>query len=197
MTMRDISDSIGIAVSCVTTNKFTVCFLLLLGLRFIPDDGDIAVVLSHAASSLLQVWVKCRHWKSVVTKSYSQYASPAFLVPKPNGGHRMVVDYRLLNKKVVFDAFPMPTFDAHLEQAGRSMAQCETSVSLYRIQHSALLLPLLSGDRCRCELLVALSIRQYVWTWDPGLQLPCYEFMGHASPGQWHVAGRIDHAECL
>jgi hypothetical protein len=49
--------------------------------------------------------------KGVVTKSYSQYASPAFLVPKPNGGHRMVVDYRLLNKKVVFDAFPMPTVE--------------------------------------------------------------------------------------
>ena len=49
--------------------------------------------------------------KGVVKKSYSQYASPAFLVPKPNGGHRMVVDYRLLNKKVVFDAFPMPTVE--------------------------------------------------------------------------------------
>jgi hypothetical protein len=49
--------------------------------------------------------------KGVVTKSYSQYASPAFLVPKPNGGHRMLVDYRLLNKKVVFDAFPMPTVE--------------------------------------------------------------------------------------
>jgi hypothetical protein len=46
--------------------------------------------------------------KGVVRKSYSQYASPAFLVPKPGGGYRMVVDYRLLNKKVVFDAFPMP-----------------------------------------------------------------------------------------
>jgi hypothetical protein len=49
--------------------------------------------------------------KGVVKKSYSQYASPAFLVPKHHGGHRMVVDYRLLNKKVVFDAFPMPTVE--------------------------------------------------------------------------------------
>jgi hypothetical protein len=49
--------------------------------------------------------------KGVVVKSFSQYDSPAFLVPKPNGGHRMVVDYRLLNKKVVFDAFPMPTVE--------------------------------------------------------------------------------------
>jgi hypothetical protein len=49
--------------------------------------------------------------KGVVRKSYSQYASPAFLVPKPSGGHRMVVDYRLLNRKIVFDAFPMPNVE--------------------------------------------------------------------------------------
>jgi hypothetical protein len=46
-----------------------------------------------------------------VVKSFSQYASPAFLVPKPQGGYRMVIDYRLLNKKVVFDAFPMPSVE--------------------------------------------------------------------------------------
>jgi hypothetical protein len=45
--------------------------------------------------------------KGVVKKSYSQYASLAFLVRKPNGGQRMVVDYRLLNTKILFDAFPM------------------------------------------------------------------------------------------
>jgi hypothetical protein len=47
--------------------------------------------------------------QGVIRKSYSHYASPAFLVPKSQGGYRMVVDYRLLNKKVVFDAFPMPS----------------------------------------------------------------------------------------
>jgi hypothetical protein len=46
-----------------------------------------------------------------VVRSSSQYASPAFLVPKPHGGYRMVVDYRLLNREVVFDAFPMPTVE--------------------------------------------------------------------------------------
>jgi hypothetical protein len=49
--------------------------------------------------------------KGVIRKSYSQYASPAFLVPKHDGGHRMVVDYRLLDRKIVFDAFPMPTVE--------------------------------------------------------------------------------------
>jgi hypothetical protein len=37
--------------------------------------------------------------KGVIRKSSSQYASPAFLVPKPHGDYRMVVDYRLLNKR--------------------------------------------------------------------------------------------------
>jgi hypothetical protein len=49
--------------------------------------------------------------KGVVRKSFSQYASPAFLVPKPQGGYRIVIDYRLLNKRVVFDAFPMPSVE--------------------------------------------------------------------------------------
>jgi hypothetical protein len=49
--------------------------------------------------------------KGVVRKSFSQYASPAILVRKPQGGYRMVIDYRLLNKKVVFDAFSMPSVE--------------------------------------------------------------------------------------
>jgi hypothetical protein len=49
--------------------------------------------------------------KGVICKSRSQYASPAFLVPKPHGGHRLVMDYRLVNKKVVFDSFPMPSIE--------------------------------------------------------------------------------------
>jgi hypothetical protein len=49
--------------------------------------------------------------KGVVRKSFSQYSSPAFLIPKPQGGYRMVIDYRLLNKKVIFDAFPMPSVE--------------------------------------------------------------------------------------
>jgi hypothetical protein len=49
--------------------------------------------------------------KGVIRKSFSQYASPAFLVPKHQGGYRMVIDYRLLNKKVVFDAFLMPSVE--------------------------------------------------------------------------------------
>jgi hypothetical protein len=44
--------------------------------------------------------------KGVLRKSYYQYASPAFLVPKPSGGQRMVVDYRLRKLCLMPSLFP-------------------------------------------------------------------------------------------
>jgi hypothetical protein len=56
--------------------------------------------------------------QGVVRPSKSPYASPAFLVPKKDGEFRLVVDYRRVNGKIVFDAYPMPTIDQALEQFG-------------------------------------------------------------------------------
>lgn len=45
----------------------------------------------------------------VIRPSVSPYASPIFLVPKPNNaGYRPVVDYRLLNQKIVLESVPLP-----------------------------------------------------------------------------------------
>jgi len=46
--------------------------------------------------------------KGVVLNSQSQYASPAFLMPKPNGQYRLVIHYAFLNRKLVFDGFATP-----------------------------------------------------------------------------------------
>jgi hypothetical protein len=56
--------------------------------------------------------------QEVVRPSKSPYASVAFLVPKRDGGFRMVVDYRKVNTKVVFDSYPMPTIEQALDQFG-------------------------------------------------------------------------------
>jgi hypothetical protein len=56
--------------------------------------------------------------QGVVRPSKSPYASPAFLVPKNGGGFRLVVDYRKVNTKIVFDSYPMPTIDQAFEQFG-------------------------------------------------------------------------------
>ena len=49
--------------------------------------------------------------QGIVRPSKSQYASPAFLVPKNSGGYRLVVDYTKVNSKIVFDSYPLPTID--------------------------------------------------------------------------------------
>jgi hypothetical protein len=56
--------------------------------------------------------------QGVIRVSKSLYASPAFLVPKRGGGYRMVVDYRKVNAKVIFDSYPTPIVEQTFEQSG-------------------------------------------------------------------------------
>jgi hypothetical protein len=56
--------------------------------------------------------------EGVIRPNKSPYASPDFLVPKNGGNFRLVVDYRKVNSKVVFDSYPMPTIDQALEHFG-------------------------------------------------------------------------------
>lgn len=56
--------------------------------------------------------------KGVEPNSQSQYVSPAFLMPKPNGQYRLVIDYGLLNRKLVFDGFATP-FGAFVSELHR------------------------------------------------------------------------------
>ena len=54
--------------------------------------------------------------QGVVRPSKSQYASPTFLIPKSGGGVRMVVDYRKVNAKTLFDSYPLPTIEQAFDQ---------------------------------------------------------------------------------
>jgi hypothetical protein len=53
--------------------------------------------------------------EGVIRPSKSPYASPAFFVPKNGGNFPLVVDYRKVESKVLFDSYPMPTIDQALE----------------------------------------------------------------------------------
>ena len=47
----------------------------------------------------------------VIEPSLSNYSSPMFLVPKPGGAYRAVVDFRMLNKLTSVESVPLP--DVH------------------------------------------------------------------------------------
>ena len=55
--------------------------------------------------------------QGVIRPSKSPYASPAFIIPNSGGDFRMMY-YRMVNAKVVFDSYPMPTIDQAFEQFG-------------------------------------------------------------------------------
>ena len=50
-----------------------------------------------------------------ITKSQSSYASPVVCVRKKDGGLRLCIDYRELNRKTVPDSHPIPRIQKTLE----------------------------------------------------------------------------------
>lgn len=58
--------------------------------------------------------------QDVIEPSVSSYASPAFLVPKPNGKSRLVLDYRKLNSQIDIDSVPLPDLHSAFDWFGRA-----------------------------------------------------------------------------
>ena len=55
----------------------------------------------------------------VIERCYSEYASPLFCVTK-NGKRRFVIDYRMVNKYIQRDAFPLPNIEENLQKLSGS-----------------------------------------------------------------------------
>lgn len=51
----------------------------------------------------------------IIRPSTSEYASPALVTPKKDGSYRVCIDYRMLNKKIIRDRFPMPLIDDRID----------------------------------------------------------------------------------
>lgn len=59
--------------------------------------------------------------QGLIEPSISNYNSPVLIVPKKaKGKWRMCVDYRLVNKKIIADRFPLPRIDTILDGLGRA-----------------------------------------------------------------------------
>ena len=50
----------------------------------------------------------------------SSWGAPVLLIPKKDGGWRVVFDYRILNAATIKDRYPLPRIDDHLQNLGQS-----------------------------------------------------------------------------
>ena len=57
----------------------------------------------------------------LIRPSNSPWSSPALLVKKPDGGDRLVIDYRLVNAVTVKDTYPLPRMDDILDNLGKAV----------------------------------------------------------------------------
>ena len=70
-----------------------------------------------------------------IEPSTSPYASPLVLVRKKNGGLRVCVDYRNVNKDTVPDKYPMPRIDELVDMVGHQQPTVFSSLDLMRGYH--------------------------------------------------------------
>ena len=86
--------------------------------------------------------------KGVIRPSRSNYASPAFLVPKPNGKICLIVNYQKLNSKIKFNCFPLPTIETAFQHFYG--AKVFSVIDLHMAYH---LIPLTARSR-RCTAFI-------------------------------------------
>lgn len=72
--------------------------------------------LSQAEKDIINVQIEEWEKQGIVRPSTSDFASPVVLVKKKDNSYRLCVDYRLLNKRVVKDWYPLPLIEDQLDR---------------------------------------------------------------------------------
>ena len=90
----------------------------------LKDPGMQPIRLAYfrrppAERTFLQEEVQRLLQAGIVKRSTSPWSAPCVVVPKPNGGQRLVVDYRRLNEAIVQDGAPVPRVDAVIDAVAR------------------------------------------------------------------------------
>lgn len=71
----------------------------------------LAMLEREAVNTQINEWMH----EGVIQPSLSDYASPIVLAKKRDGSTRLCVDYRLLNKKIIKDRYPLPLIEDQLD----------------------------------------------------------------------------------
>lgn len=89
----------------------------------LKDDEPVyqkARRLSQAEKNIVNAQIDEWREQGIVRPSVSDFASPVVLVKKKDGSHRLCVDYRSLNKKIIKDRYPLPLIEDQLDQLQNS-----------------------------------------------------------------------------
>lgn len=76
--------------------------------------------LAPPKNQMMQDHIKQLLDKGVIRESTSEYASPAFLVPKKDGTTRLVVNYKALNQGLTLEATPSPNVEMAFNHLGQA-----------------------------------------------------------------------------
>ncbi|XP_050546080.1 uncharacterized protein LOC126908211 [Daktulosphaira vitifoliae] len=103
--------------------------------------------------------------EDIIRPSCSDYASPIVLVRKKDNSLRFCVDYRMLNRKIIKDRYPLPLIDDQIDKLqGASVyttLDLRNGFSMFQFIKISLSIPLLShlvGNMNFCEPLLDLIL---------------------------------------
>ena len=89
-------------------------------MKLILKDDEVvyqkARRLSPSEKNIVNAQIEEWEKQGIVRPSSSDYASPVVLVKKKDGSHRLCIDYRLLNRKIIKDRYPLPLIEDQLDQ---------------------------------------------------------------------------------
>ena len=66
--------------------------------------------------------------KGYIRPSKSPQTSPVFFVGKKDGGKRMVIDYRRLNKQMIKNNYPLPLITDLVDSMGNKISSGVTTI---------------------------------------------------------------------
>lgn len=77
---------------------------------------QLAVTEQKEVERQVKQWLE----EGVIRVSFSEFASPLVLVKKKDGGTRICVDYRQINKKIIKDEYPLPVIEDHVDKLSKA-----------------------------------------------------------------------------
>ena len=91
----------------------------------------LAVNERNIVNTQIEEWIS----RGIARPSSSDYASPIVLVKKKDDSYRLCVDYRLLNKKIIRDRYPLPLIEDQLDrlQAARVFSTLDLKNGFFHV----------------------------------------------------------------